>query len=588
MSNLIHNSKFTIQNSQLNPNTLYAQHIVHAFAQAGLTAVCISPGSRSTPLTLAFDAHPDIEVHLMLDERSGGFFALGMALATDTPVALLCTSGTAVANYLPAIIEAKMSHVPLLILTADRPPELRHSGANQTIDQVKIYGDQVLWSVDLPLPQHDTPDVALRNLHTLAHRAHATANGLPKGPVHLNFPFRKPLEPVDSEKWLVDSANSQFIIHNSQLIIEKGTLLPTKPQLNQIASLINQHPNGLIICGPRCPSGNFPQAVAGLSQMSGYPILADSISGVRFGAHVAETAVISSYETFLQSEPAWPDPDIIIRFGALPISKWLNSYMSRVKAKHRIHIRENGVWADDSHTTSYFLQANEELFCYQTAFNLTPRTNSVWVNEWMEKETAVWQSINQAIFDPYFDASIIADVVEMLPENSTLFMGNSLPIRHLDQFGQAQTKQIYAHANRGASGIDGNISTALGIAAATNRPLIAILGDITFYHDMNGLLAANDKGQMTNDLTFVVINNNGGGIFNRLPISQFEPPFTKLFTTPHGLQFEHAAKLYGLDYHRVTERAAFKKAFTQPHNAPKLIEVFTNGRFDHKRRQEIT
>ncbi|MCA9960040.1 MAG: 2-succinyl-5-enolpyruvyl-6-hydroxy-3-cyclohexene-1-carboxylic-acid synthase, partial [Anaerolineales bacterium] len=183
-----------------NPATLWAESFVQALAEAGLRRVVISPGSRSTPLTLAFAAHPTIKAVLHLDERSAGFFALGMALAADAPVALVCTSGTAVTNYFPAITEAFMSHVPLLILTADRPPELRHSGANQTIDQVKIYGDQVLWSVDAPLPEKDAPAVVLRHLQTLAARAYATADGLRKGPVHVNFPFRKPLEPVDGNR----------------------------------------------------------------------------------------------------------------------------------------------------------------------------------------------------------------------------------------------------------------------------------------------------------------------------------------------------------------------------------------------------
>ncbi len=275
-------------------------------AAAGLRHVVISPGSRSTPLTLAFDAHPEIEVFLHLDERSAGFFALGMALAIDAPVALVCTSGTAVANYLPAIIEANMSHVPLLVLTADRPPELRHSGANQTIDQVKIYGDQVLWSVDAPLPEKDAPDVVLRHLQTLAARAYATANGLRKGPVHVNFPFRKPLEPVDSEQLSVNSeqlsVSSEQSESGNRLLITKGQLAPTRAQLGDLAETINRHERGLIVCGPRCPEGNFPAAVAGLSQISGYPILADPLSGVRWGRHVAGTAVSGAYETYLQSK----------------------------------------------------------------------------------------------------------------------------------------------------------------------------------------------------------------------------------------------------------------------------------------------
>ncbi len=201
-----------------NPNLISSQIFVNALAQGGLQAVCIAPGSRSTPLTLAFTAHPDIEVYLHLDERSAAFFALGMALATEKPVALVCTSGSAAANFFPALVEATMSGVPLLLLTTDRPHELRHSGANQTIDQVKLYGDQVLWSVDMPIPQADAPAVALRNLHALATRALAVADGIVKGPVHVNFPFRKPLEPEGGE-WRVESgAIPVSTLHSPSLI----------------------------------------------------------------------------------------------------------------------------------------------------------------------------------------------------------------------------------------------------------------------------------------------------------------------------------------------------------------------------------
>ena len=611
MNNPIHNSQFIIHYSllQQNPNTHWAWLFVDILAQSGLTAVSISPGSRSTPLTLAFHAHPDIDVHLHLDERSAGFFALGMALATNKPVALVCTSGTAVANFLPAIIEAKMSQVPLLVLTADRPHELRHSGANQTIDQVKIYGDQVLWSVDAALPSDDAPEVAIRNHQALAARAHATANGLVKGPVHVNFPFRKPLEPETGD-WKLETTSLQSPIPNLQ--IQHGRILPTETQLKQLTDVLSQHPRGLIICGLRCPEGDFPQAVQELAQQTGYPILADPLSALRFNRSGAENKeeksansvqsadlIIGSYETFLQNEPDWEEPEIIVRFGAVPTSKWLNSYLDRIQPAQRIHIRANGVWADDSHRTTWFLQADEAETCRQLTARLQARPLSDWAKEVLTIEGETWQKIDAAMKDVYFDGAIVADVVQNLPDDSILVIGNSLPVRHLDQWTRPSSKNIRIFGNRGASGIDGNISTALGIAATSDQPVTLIVGDITFYQDMNGLLylKAEGEGQRADlspithnalrNFTIVIINNDGGGIFRRLPVSQIEPPFTELFLTPHGLEFEHAARLYGLDYVRVDNRQAFQDVFTQTTYAPRIIEVVTNGRSDHEIRQEI-
>ena len=572
-----------------NPNITWAAIFVDELARGGLKVVCIAPGSRSTPLALAFDAHPAIRVYLHLDERSAAFFALGMALAADTPVALVCTSGTAAANFYPAIVEARLSQVPLLVLTADRPPELRHSGANQTIDQVKLYGDQVLWFVDVALPQTDAPPVATRNLHTLAARALATANGLVKGPVHLNFPFRKPLEPELGDWRLeINPQSPSSKLQSPFTQFERGILLPTNDQLNQIADVLNQYERGFIVCGPRGPGGDFAAAVAGLSRRSGYPILADPLSGVRFGEHVADTAVIGGYETFLAGGgPDWDEPEVIVRFGALPTSRWLNAYLDRIDPAHHIHIRDNGVWADDSHRTSLFLQADPAATCRQLAQRIEQRHSSGWTEQVCATEAACWQAMSQAFEEGgYFDGAAVADVIDSLPPGARLFVGNSLPIRHLDQFGRPQTKPVHAFANRGASGIDGNISTGLGIGATNAGPLALVVGDITFYHDMNGLLAVKNLGI---NATIVLLNNNGGGIFHRLPVSQIEPPFTRLFITPHGLNFEPAARLYGLDYVRADDQETFYQAFTtsMSDTTPRLIEVRTDGRVDHQRRQEV-
>jgi 2-succinyl-5-enolpyruvyl-6-hydroxy-3-cyclohexene-1-carboxylate synthase len=575
----------------MNPNIQTASLIVHTLAQAGLRAVCIAPGSRSTPLVLAFHAHPDIQIYRHLDERSAAFFALGLALEWDEPVALLCTSGTAVANFFPALIEAKLSQVPLLLLTADRPPELRHSGANQTIDQIKIYGDQVLWSVDVALPQADAPAVAHRSLQTLAARAYATANGLVKGPVHLNFPFRKPLEPVDSEQYSVVS--NQYAVSGAEPAIhnfERGVLQPAATQLDWLVELVEGHERGLIVCGPRCPGGAFAAAVAALARRAGYPILADPLSGLRFGPYTADTAVLSAYETFLQQQPGWPEPEVVLRFGAVPSGKWLNTYLDRIRPAYRLHLRANGVWADDSHRVTHFLQVDETITCRLLAKRLKPRSNTAWIDPFVTAETAVWRTLSGHIGDPFFDATAVYDLIELLPENGRLFIGNSLPIRQADQFGRASQRAIHTFANRGASGIDGNLSTGLGIAAASQQPTVILVGDVTFYHDLNGLLAASPSSQIKlPPVTIVLLNNDGGHIFRRLPISRFEPPFTDLFVTPHGLDFEAAVKFYKLNFIRVSDRPGFQQAFhTGLTNAkPTVIEVRTDGANDEQQRQRL-
>ncbi|MCC6607218.1 MAG: 2-succinyl-5-enolpyruvyl-6-hydroxy-3-cyclohexene-1-carboxylic-acid synthase [Anaerolineae bacterium] len=586
----------------MNPNILYARLFVKSLATAGLESVVISPGSRSTPLTLAFEAHPGIETFLHIDERGAGFYALGMALASDKPVALVCTSGTAVSNYFPAIVEAQMSQVPLLILTGDRPHELRHSGANQTIDQVKIFGDQVLWSVDMPIPQTDAPEVARRHVQTTAVRAYTTANGLRKGPVHVNFPFRKPLEPAAEEirDWRLE-IGSATTISNLQSPISHGKITPTDEQLDWLTAVLTQHARGLIICGPRCPGGDFPAAVTALARQTGYPLLADPLSGLRFfNRRDAENAEqksvpsvksvddlpLSGYETFMQGDPGWSAPEVIVRFGQVPTSKWLNAYLDKISPAIRLHIRENGVWADDSQRTTHFWQLNETAVCQTLLTCLqTHQPDPTWPQTIHATEQATWAALQAQLDEHWFDGAAIAALLEMLPEDANLLIGNSLPVRHLDQYGRSRSKTLHIFGNRGASGIDGNISTGLGVAQASQRPTFIVVGDVTALHDLNSLLLASQ----TPNATIIVINNNGGGIFRRLPISQHEPPFTDRFLTPHGRSFEHAAAMFGLDYRRAESReqfaAAVQTAVTQP--TPRLIELITDGTQDEQIRRAI-
>lgn len=559
-----------------NRNTVWSRIFVDELARCGLSAVCIAPGSRSTPLTLAFAENKDIKIYSHLDERSAAFFALGLALAEDKPVAMVCTSGTATANFFPAIIEAAQSNVPLLILTTDRPHELRHSGANQTIDQIKMYGDQVLWSVEVAIPEADPPDVAVRNLRTLACRAYARANGLVKGAVHLNFPFRKPLEPTP-----VELDNTDIYVADTRPLTEisRGILLPTIAQTDELVSAINQYERGIIVCGTRCPEGDFPQAVAELSRSSGYPIFADPLSNVRYGDHQKDIVMVGGYETLLHNGAMLPDsPDVIIRFGNVPTSNWLNTYLDKISPAYRFHIKENGLWADDSHRTTHFIQANEALLCQHISARLNPRQHSQWQSQIATLENAAWDVLENELSSDYFDGAVLADIFDILPSQASLFIGNSLPVRHLDQFARPTLKNIRVFGNRGASGIDGVVSSALGAGAD-----VLVIGDISFYHDMNGLLAIQ---RCERKITLVLLNNDGGGIFHRLPIAKFDPPFTDLFITPHGLNFEHAARFYGLNFTSVEDSESFRQAFLSSPQST-IIEVKTDAKRDFARRNEI-
>jgi 2-succinyl-5-enolpyruvyl-6-hydroxy-3-cyclohexene-1-carboxylate synthase len=570
----------------MNRNTLYSQVLADEMARSGLQHIVIAPGSRNTPLVLAFAHHPRVRVWSVLDERSAAFMALGLAVATDTPVAMLCTSGSAAANFFPAIVEARQSRIPLIVITADRPPELRFSGANQTIDQVKIFGDYALWSVDMSLPEADMPADAFRNLRTTANRAFAVANGSPKGVVHLNVPFRKPLEPtpVSTDRTTPPDDAHERPMHAPYTTITRGTIALNDLQLDMLANVIDTYERGIIVCGPHTPRPAFA-AVARLGLQTSYPLFVDGTTGLRNGY----PQTMGAFDTFLSVSAPLPEPpDVVIRFGDVPTSQALSNYLDRITPAYRIHISGDGTWADDSHRTTHFLVADEKLACMQLFGRFTNREKGDWFQAWHDLETRTRAAIHNHMANaPMFDASAIYAALRALPVHTRLFIGNSLPARHLDQFDLPDHRKMDVFATRGASGTDGNVSVAVGIAAADpTRPVVAILGDITLYHDMNGLMALQRLGI---PMTFIVINNDGGGIFHRLPIRNYEPAFTDLFITPHGLTFEHAARLYGLSYAAPGSLAELTAALDKSlgTRAPTLIEIRTDGRHDQRLRSEL-
>jgi 2-succinyl-5-enolpyruvyl-6-hydroxy-3-cyclohexene-1-carboxylate synthase len=546
----------------------YIGAFVDELARSGVRHVCVSPGSRSTPLALTIAGHSSLRIWMHYDERSGGFFALGLARSLGEPVALLCTSGTAAANFLPAVVEAHNAGVPLLVLTADRPPELRDVGAAQTIDQNRLYGAHAKWFVDVALP--DESPALLRYARTLASRATALAKAIPAGPVHLNFPFREPLVPVQVIA-PPDAAADVMEAWNGRpdgapwVTVEDSPPALSETAARKLATTLKNAERPLIVCGPQ-PDAGLAAPLSKLAKSLGAPLLVDPLSQLRWGAH-ARDALIDRYDAALRNYPTADSlaPDMILRIGSIPTSRTLNEYLKRQSGVPLVII-DASHWPDPSHMASEMIHAYPRLACESLVAQLSAWQFDARKSEWLSKWRAVDSAANAAIErhtcarGETFEGKILSDVVASLPSPSTLFVSSSMPVRDLDAFGAGDSREIRVLANRGANGIDGVVSSAMGAAAANREahagPLVLVLGDLAFYHDMNGLLASKLHDL---DATIVVINNDGGGIFSFLPQSAHDEHFEELFGTPHGLHFEPAAALYGARYSSAHDSASLKK-----------------------------
>ena len=560
-----------------NKNYAFAGVFVDELARCGLKHVCICPGSRSSPLAISFARHRDIKKWVHLDERSAAFFALGIAKHTRQPVAIVCSSGTAVANLSPAIIEAFYSGVPLLALTADRPPELHDWGALQTIAQANLFGNHIKWSAAMPTPEI-TPSL-ITFVRATAGRAFAAASEVPAGPVHLNFPFREPLEPSvvatdfppDFATWQEGRSERQPYIKS----MEPAVKAPSEQELKQLAAGLIPKERGLIICGPDADV-NLAGSVVELARRLGYPVLADCLSGVRCGKHDTGT-VIDGYDMFIDDTELTGSltADVIIRFGALPVSKPLSVYMERNEQARHILIDAGAQWRDPSHLAGEVWHVDGPQFCNGLAAALpdSPK-DTLWSRRWHDLNISIRNAMSQELetCNEMFEGKVFSELSRILPANSILFTGNSMPIRDMDTYFPAVEHPVQFMANRGASGIDGIVSTALGASAVSSDRAVLVLGDVSFYHDMNGLLAAK---AFNLNATIIVINNDGGGIFSFLPQSACEDVFESYFATPHGLTFRATAGLYGLNYdlteNWMTFRNAVKTSLTQTGST--IIEV---------------
>jgi 2-succinyl-5-enolpyruvyl-6-hydroxy-3-cyclohexene-1-carboxylate synthase len=542
-------------------NLELASALVDQFAASGLRNAVICPGSRSTPLAVALASHPDLRNWVLIDERAAAYFALGMARQHAAPVAVLSTSGTAAANFLPAVVEARLSRIPLLVLTADRPPELRDWGAAQTIDQIQLFGSHVKWFVDMPVPVAD--DALVRHAQATAARAVQATRSDPAGPVHLNLPFREPLLPADLRQSLRSRAISE---HARQIDLfaqgDPSRLVSAAAALDELASQIAREARGIIVCGPGDAPGLAAAAVT-LSEASGYPILADPLSGVRFGPH-DHAGVIDAYDPFLRDQETTEamQPQLVIRVGAVPTSKPLQQFLQARPDRVQVVI-DAGTPRDPSHLATSYITADAATTLANLAdkvANFGGSANREWLDAWKAADHLTGAAIASAMAreEEPSEGRAVAEVAALLPEGATIVVGNSMPIRDVDAFVRGDRRRLRIVSNRGANGIDGVVSTALGAAAVADGPLVLIVGDLSFFHDLNGLFAA---AKFRLDATVVVLNNDGGGIFSFLPQAEQldAETFEALFGTPTGLDVGTAARLFGASHARPGDWDAFRR-----------------------------
>ncbi len=522
--------------------------------QAGVQHVCVSPGSRSTPFTMAIARLACMQIWTLLDERSAAFFALGLAASTHEPVALVCTSGTATANYVPAVMEAYQSRLPLIVLTADRPPELRGIGSNQTVDQVKLYGDNVKWSAQMPVP--DGAAHLSDHARMMAWRAVSTAMTPPYGPVHLNWPFREPLVPPRPDFTHLDAASFDRSW-------SKGVVVPNENAIARARTLLNSSQYPLVICGP-LPDRRIARAVLNFARRIDAPLFADVLSSVRTIIEATDTAnVIDTYDLWLTQscKQVLHKPDLVIRFGGTPTSKLLGIYLSDLRDTRQMIVEQSSMWRDAQWMGTDVFQCDELEFCRAMSEVLQPSKRTEWQHYWRNVQGVAQKQMHSGLaIHRWHEAGVVTSLQAVLARKPQLdvqiFCGNSMPVRDFESFFASGQVRGKVYANRGASGIDGIVSTAFGVAAGSGKRTVLVIGDVSFYHDLNGLLAANRFGI---PLLIILINNDGGGIFSFLPQAEYPDTFP-YFQTSHGLDFAPIVRAYGGEFTRVTTWPEFEQA----------------------------
>jgi 2-succinyl-5-enolpyruvyl-6-hydroxy-3-cyclohexene-1-carboxylate synthase len=545
--------------SQTTAESLAAT-LVDELARCGVTDACLSPGSRSAPLALALHADRRIRLHVRVDERSASFLALGLAKASGRAAVVLSTSGTAAANFYPAVVESDYARVPLIILTADRPPELRSVGANQTIDQTKMFGGAVRWWAELG--SESEPSRA-RHPRSVVSQAWHRASGSPSGPVHLNVSLREPLvsersspaEPLPGR----DGNRPWHTTTTGPASVDEATI-------DRLASKLAVTEKGVIVAGD---TDVDPDPITALSRVLEWPVLAEPLSGLR-----SSEMSISTYDALLRSR-AWAGrhrPEFALRLGRIGTSKALLSWLDDSVAQ--VLVDGDGALFDPQRSVPEVIRADPALLADQLAKAVETRGATPWTTSWGRGER-----LAREVIDAILDESVLPseprvarDLADLMPSGSTLVVGSSMPIRDLDSFMRVRT-ELRVVGNRGASGIDGFVSTALGVALASSGQSRALTGDLSLLHDANGLTTL---GGPTPNLDLVTINNDGGGIFSFLPLSKLSESFETLFGTPHGLDLSRLAEAYGCEHALLESANDLESMLSRSPTGIRIIEVRTN------------
>lgn len=549
-----------------NPSHALALVLVDELARCGVTEAVLAPGSRSAALAMVLHDEPRVRLHVEVDERSAGFLAIGLARATGRPAVVVVTSGSAVANLHPAVVEADTGQVPLLLVTADRPPELHHTGANQTIDQAGLFGRAPRHAVTLGVAEDRAGQP--RAWRSVVSRAVAETLGLsgPPGPVHLDVPFREPTVPASddgrapAERPYATSIDGRADGRPYTSVTRAPRVLPD-PDLTDLAARLVATERGLVVVGQ---SSAEAAAIVALAEATGYPLVAEPTSGARRGPLAIGTAHhLLGHEGFRRRHV----PDLVLRIGRTGLSRPLASHLGAHVPQ--LLIDPDGTWADPERTVSELVVADVAATCRALAGRLAVPASSEWGERWRAADAAARGAIDAVLDadDRPTEPRAVRDVAAALPDGATLVVASSMPIRDLDQV-LAPRPGLRVLANRGASGIDGFVSTALGVALAASDPsavrlpgpTVALTGDLSLLHDTNGLLVSPDAATL--DLTIVVLDNDGGGIFSFLPQAAYPASFERVFGTPHGRDLAALAALHDLAYHPVTSAAALAPTMT--------------------------